>query len=82
MVADRCSHFYPQVDTSVASLNHYDAFVYDDGRDLFVFVGSQAARLKHAKAFEMAIRIKDSEYHGLASVVAIEGIVTWLANSI
>ena len=64
-----------QVEISVASLNHYDAFLYDDGRDLFVFVGKQAARLKHAKAFEVALRIKDSEYHGSASVIAIEGML-------
>lgn len=41
---------------------------------MFVFVGRNAARLKHAKAFEIAIRIKDSEYHGNAPIVDVLGV--------
>jgi hypothetical protein len=62
-----------QVNPCCASLNHHDAFVLDDGKGLFVFVGRSAARLKHAKAFEIAIRIKDSEYHGGVSIVDVHG---------
>jgi hypothetical protein len=65
--------FEQQVNPCCASLNHHDAFVLDDGKGLFVFVGRSAARLKHAKAFEIAIRIKDSEYHGGVSIVDVHG---------
>lgn len=63
----------PQVERSAKALTHQDAFLYDNGKELYVFAGRSCSRIKKSKALEAAVRIKDHEYQKRVSLVVVEG---------
>ncbi|KAJ8934876.1 hypothetical protein NQ314_013152 [Rhamnusium bicolor] len=65
-----------QVTPSIASMNDGDCFILDAGRNIYVYVGSNARRVEKLKAINAANQIRDQDHAGKAKVT----IVALIAN--
>ena len=57
-----------EVPVKVASLNHGDCFVLDDGYELFQWNGKGASAVEKAKALDVTMSIKSEQRKGKAMV--------------
>lgn len=57
-----------QVPLSLSSMNKGDCFILDAGRDIHVYVGSNAKRVEKLKAISAANQIRDQDHNGRATV--------------
>lgn len=57
-----------QVDLSISSMNQGDCFILDDGREIYVYVGTSAKRIEKIKATSAANQIRDQDHSGRATV--------------
>lgn len=57
-----------QVALSVSSMNKGDCFILDAGKDIHVYVGTNAKRVEKLKAISAANQIRDQDHNGRASV--------------
>lgn len=57
-----------QVPLSISSMNKGDCFILDAGREIHVYVGSNAKRVEKLKAISAANQIRDQDHNGRATV--------------
>ncbi|KAJ8955341.1 hypothetical protein NQ318_003435 [Aromia moschata] len=61
-----------QVIPSIASMNNGDCFILDAGRNIYVYVGSNARRVEKLKAINAANQIRDQDHAGKAKVTIVD----------
>ncbi|KAG4075921.1 hypothetical protein HA402_003747 [Bradysia odoriphaga] len=57
-----------QVPLSISSMNKGDCFILDAGRDIHVYVGTDAKRVEKLKAISAANQIRDQDHNGRSTV--------------
>lgn len=65
-----------QVALSISSMNKGDCFILDAGRDIHVYVGTNAKRVEKLKAISAANQIRDQDHNGRASVHILDEFST------
>lgn len=66
-----------QVALSVSSMNKGDCFILDAGRDIHVYVGTNAKRVEKLKAISAANQIRDQDHNGRATVHILDEFSTF-----
>ncbi|CAG9816465.1 unnamed protein product, partial [Phaedon cochleariae] len=61
-----------QVVPSIASMNNGDCFILDVGRNIYVYVGSNARRVEKLKAINAANQIRDQDHAGKSRVTIVD----------
>lgn len=65
-----------QVELSVSAMNKGDCFILDAGRDIHVYVGTNAKRVEKLKAISAANQIRDQDHNGRATVHILDEFCT------